>query len=92
MAAGVPASAVVAIHGPELDKWKAAGAPVPEELAARIAQTRADYERWLDVRYAAARGHVDGILDPLATRRTLSFLFDAAAWRGHRQPAILEQL
>jgi len=85
-------SAVVAIHGPELDKLKAAGQPVPEELAARIAQTRADYERWLDVRYAAARGHVDGILDPLATRRTLSFLFEIAAWSGHRQPAILEQL
>lgn len=85
-------SAVVAIHGPELDKLKAAGQPVPEELAARIAQTRADYERWLDARYAAARGHVDGILDPLATRRTLSFLFEVAAWSGHRQPAILEQL
>ncbi len=85
-------SAVVAIHGPELDKLKAAGQPVPEELAARIAQTRADYERWLDVRYAAARGHVDAVLDPLATRRVLSFVFDFAAWSGHRQPAILEQL
>lgn len=85
-------SAVVAIHGPELDKLKAAGQAVPEELAARIAQTRADYERWLDVRYAAARGHVDAVLDPLATRRTLSFLLDAAAWSGHRVPAILEQL
>ena len=85
-------SAVVAIHGPELDKLKAAGQPVPEELAARIAQTRADYERWLDARHAAASGHVDGLLDPLATRRTLSFLFDAAAWSGHRQPAILEQI
>lgn len=85
-------SAVVAIHGPELDKLKAAGQAVPDELAARIAQTRADYERWLDVRYAAARGHVDAVLDPLATRRTLSFLFDAAAWSGHRVPAILEQL
>ena len=85
-------SAVVAIHGPELDKLKASGQAVPEELAERIAQTRADYERWLDVRYAAANGHVDAILDPLATRRTLSFLFEAAAWSGHRQPAILEQL
>jgi len=35
-------SAVVAIHGPELDKFKAAGQPVPEEPAARIAETRAD--------------------------------------------------
>ncbi len=85
-------SAVVAIHGPELDKLKAAGEPVPEELAKRIAQTRADYERWLDAQYAAARGHVDAVLDPLATRRTLSFVFDVAAWSGHREQSILEQL
>ncbi len=42
---------------------------MPGELAAHIAQTRADYEHWLDARYAAARGHVDAILDPLETRR-----------------------
>ena len=58
-------AAVQAVHGPELARLKAAGEPVPERLAASIAQTRADYERWLDARYAAARGHVDAILDPL---------------------------
>ena len=64
-------AAVRAVHGPELERLKAAGEPVPSELAARIAQTRGDYERWLDARYAAARGHVDAILDPLETRRIL---------------------
>ena len=57
-------SAVQACIGPELEKLKAAGQPVPEELQERIEKTRADYERWLDARYAAARGHVDAIIDP----------------------------
>src|SRR5207253_1515668 len=41
-------SAVQAVHGPELAKYKDGGQPVPEELEARIEQTRSDYERWLD--------------------------------------------
>jgi acetyl-CoA carboxylase carboxyltransferase component len=45
-------AAVQAVHGTELQKYKAAGEPVPGELEERIAQTRADYDRWLDVRYA----------------------------------------
>jgi acetyl-CoA carboxylase carboxyltransferase component len=71
-------AAVQAIHGPELAKYKAARAPIPPELEASIEQTRADYERWLDARYAAARGHVDALLDPLETRRYLEFAFEAA--------------
>src|SRR6185295_8937467 len=46
-------AAVQAVHGPELAKLKEAGQPVPRELQARIAQTRGDYERWLDARNAA---------------------------------------
>ena len=71
-------SAVQAIYGPELDKLKAAKKPVPEDLAAKIAQTREDYERWLDARYAAARGHCDAIIDPMDTREILDFAFEAA--------------
>jgi acetyl-CoA carboxylase carboxyltransferase component len=59
-------SAVVAIHGAN---------PGPE-MAEKMNQTRADYDRWLDARYAAARGHVDAIVDPAKTRETLSFLFE----------------
>src|SRR5207253_1829220 len=40
-------SAVQAVHGPELEKYKATGAPAPRELQERIEKTRADYERWL---------------------------------------------
>jgi acetyl-CoA carboxylase carboxyltransferase component len=85
-------AAVQAVHGPELSRLKAAGQPVPAELEAHIAQTRADYERWLDARHAAARGHVDAILDPLETRRVLAFAFDAAAAHGHREHLALETL
>jgi 3-methylcrotonyl-CoA carboxylase beta subunit len=81
-------AAVQAVHGPELSKLKEAGQPVPAELEARIAQTRADYEHWLDARFAAARGHVDAVIDPLETRRVLQFAFEAAA--GSREHLVLE--
>jgi 3-methylcrotonyl-CoA carboxylase beta subunit len=71
-------SAVQAIFGPELERYKAAGESVPAELQERINQTRADYDRWLDARYAAARGHCDALIDPLATRRVLELAFDVA--------------
>ncbi|MGI8958579.1 MAG: acyl-CoA carboxylase subunit beta [Bryobacteraceae bacterium] len=71
-------SAVQAIFGPELDKLKTAGQAVPKELEAKIAKTRADYERWLDAKYAAARGHCDAVIDPVETRRVLQFAFEAA--------------
>jgi len=85
-------AAVQAVHGPELAKLKASGATVPVELEKRMAQTRADYERWLDARYAAARGQVDALIDPLATRRILAFAFDAACAHGHREHLVLETL
>jgi 3-methylcrotonyl-CoA carboxylase beta subunit len=71
-------SAVQAIFGPELDKLKTESQPVPKELEAKIAKTRADYERWLDAKYAAARGHCDAVIDPVETRQVLQFAFEAA--------------
>lgn len=70
-------SAVMAVHGPELEKLKNAGQPVPPDLQERIDKTRADYETWLDSRHAASRGHCDAILDPLQTRMALSFALEA---------------
>jgi 3-methylcrotonyl-CoA carboxylase beta subunit len=64
-------SAIQAMFSVELEKYKASGAPLPEELKESIDRTRADYERWLDARYAAARGHMDAIIDPKDTRRAL---------------------
>ncbi len=72
-------AAVTAVHGPEIDKLKTEGKPIPEDLAKRIAQTRADYDRWLDSHFAAARGHVDALIDPLKTREILSFALEISA-------------
>jgi len=83
-------AAVQAVHGPELAKLKESGEPIPPDLETRIAQTRADYEQWLDAKFAAARGHVDAIIDPLETRRVLQFAFEAAA--GSREHLALETL
>lgn len=85
-------AAVQAVHGTELARLKSAGQPIPEELAAQIAQTRADYEQWLDARYAAARGHVDAIIDPLETRRMLEFALEASTAYGHREHVTMETL
>jgi acetyl-CoA carboxylase carboxyltransferase component len=38
-----------------------------------------DYERDLDARYAAARGHVDLIVTPEDTRDVLAFLLQATS-------------
>jgi 3-methylcrotonyl-CoA carboxylase beta subunit len=85
-------SAVQAIHGPELERLKSEGKPVPDDLKERIERTRADYERWLDARYAAARGHVDALIDPLQTRRVLAFALEIAMAHGHREHLVLETL
>jgi 3-methylcrotonyl-CoA carboxylase beta subunit len=85
-------SAVKAVHGPELEKYKKEGKPVPEDLQKRIEKTRADYEQWLDAKYAAARGHVDAIIDPLSTRRVLTFALEACMYKKHSEHLVLETL
>ncbi len=85
-------SAIGAIYGPELDKLKAAGLPVGPELEAKIAGTRADYERWLDAKYAAARGHCDAVIDPKETRNTLDFAFKVACAHGRTEHVPLQLL
>jgi 3-methylcrotonyl-CoA carboxylase beta subunit len=70
-------SAVVALYSAELEKHK--GGPLPEDLKEAIDRTRADYERWLDARYAAARGHCDAVIDPNDTRLVLSYALEACS-------------
>ncbi|HET7601707.1 MAG TPA: carboxyl transferase domain-containing protein [Gemmatimonadales bacterium] len=67
-------AAVMAVHGPALDKAQRAGEAVPEDVASSVHAMRADYEAQLDARYAAARGYVDAIVTPEATRATLAYL------------------
>jgi acetyl-CoA carboxylase carboxyltransferase component len=85
-------SAVQAVHGPELEKLKAEGQQVPDELQQRIERTRLDYERWLDSRYAAARGHMDSLIDPLETRRVLAFALEICCAHPNREHLVMETL
>jgi 3-methylcrotonyl-CoA carboxylase beta subunit len=75
-------SAIVALYSAELDRYK--GEPLPDELKQAIDRTRADYERWLDAKYAAARGHCDAVIDPLETRAILDFALAASRPGGMR--------
>jgi acetyl-CoA carboxylase carboxyltransferase component len=85
-------SAVMAVHGPEIGKYKAKGEPLPAELEERIRKTRADYDQWLDAFHAAARGHVDALIDPVKTRALIDLAFDAASEKGAREHLIRETL
>ena len=78
-------SAVQADPRPGARKAEGRGPAGSGDLKERIEQTRADYERWLDARYAAARGHVDALIDPLETRRVLAFALEIATAHGHRE-------
>ena len=69
-------SAVQALFGPELEEAKRTG-KVDEALRIAVEKTRDDYERWLDARYAAARGFVDAILLPEETRTALGLALRA---------------
>ena len=72
-------SAVQALFSAELERLKATGQVMPEDLEEAIARTRADYEQWLDARHAAARGHVDAIIDPLDSRDVLRLALEVTA-------------
>jgi 3-methylcrotonyl-CoA carboxylase beta subunit len=80
-------SAVVALYSAELEKSK--GGPLPAELREAVERTRADYERWLDARYAAARGHCDALIDPARSRDTLAFALECCAPRAASLPEML---
>jgi acetyl-CoA carboxylase carboxyltransferase component len=83
-------SAVQALHGAELEKHRADGQPLPQELQDATERTRADYERWLDALHAAASGHCDAVIDPKDSRAVLSSALEAAAYGAHREHRILE--
>jgi 3-methylcrotonyl-CoA carboxylase beta subunit len=75
-------SAVKALYGSN---------PGPD-LAEAIQRTRADYERWLDAKYAAARGHCDALIDPKETREVLALAVEVALHRPHAKALVLETL
>ena len=85
-------SAVQALFSVEIEKYKAAGQPLPEDLQKSIDQTRSDYDRWLDAKYAAARGHVDAVIDPLESRAVLTQALEVAMQRPRATPLALETI
>jgi 3-methylcrotonyl-CoA carboxylase beta subunit len=85
-------SAVVALYSAEIEKLKKSGDAMRDELTAAMNRTRADYDRWLDARYAAARGHVDAIIDPKDSREILSIALEAAMARPRGEALALETL
>jgi 3-methylcrotonyl-CoA carboxylase beta subunit len=64
-------SAVQATFGSQLDKLKKAGEQPDEKLKSEMDKVRESYEKELDAKYAAARGFVDAVITPEATRDAL---------------------
>ncbi len=80
-------SAVQALFAAELERVKKSGQPMDEDLQQAIEKTRADYERFLDAKWSAARGYTDAIIDPRETRQVLALCLETAA---HARPLIRE--
>ena len=57
-----------------------------EELETLRAKVQGDYDRQTDVRYAAARGWVDAIIDPLKTRNVLIQSLEVATRYAEEEP------
>jgi 3-methylcrotonyl-CoA carboxylase beta subunit len=87
-------SAVMAVHGAEIEKARREGREPSDEAKASMSSMRADYERQLDAKSAAARGFVDAIVTPEETRDQLAFTLRVAAnYPGpHLGPFVLPPL
>jgi 3-methylcrotonyl-CoA carboxylase beta subunit len=87
-------SAVMAVHGPELDRAQREGRDVAPEVKLSIDSMRIDYEQQLDAKFAAARGFVDALITPEETRDVLAFALRASAnYAGpHLGPFVLPPL
>jgi acetyl-CoA carboxylase carboxyltransferase component len=87
-------SAIMAVHGAEIERARKEKREPAAATRVAIEQMRADYERDLDARHAAARGHLDAIVTPEETRGVLAFLLRVASRYGgpHLGPFVLPPL
>lgn len=87
-------SAVMAVHGPEIDKAQRTKSTLPAPVQEAVDSMRTDYEQQLDAKFAAARGFVDAIITPEETRGQLAFALRVAAnYSGpHLGPFVLPPL
>jgi 3-methylcrotonyl-CoA carboxylase beta subunit len=72
-------SAVMAVHGQEIERAQREKREVAPEVQRSMESMRADYEMQLDARHAAARGHVDAIVTPEETREQIAFTLRVCA-------------
>jgi acetyl-CoA carboxylase carboxyltransferase component len=68
----------MALFSAQLDKLKDQGKEPDEKLRAEMNRVRAEYERQLDARFAAARGFVDAVLTPNEARSALELALRTA--------------
>jgi acetyl-CoA carboxylase carboxyltransferase component len=87
-------SAVMAVHGQEIERARREKREVAPEVQRSMESMRADYEMQLDARHAAARGHVDAIVTPEETRELVAFALRVSAnYAGpHLGPFVLPPL
>jgi acetyl-CoA carboxylase carboxyltransferase component len=87
-------SAVMAVHGPEIERAQREKREVAPEVQKSIEAMRADYDAQLDARHAAARGQVDAIVTPEESRELLAFALRVCANYGgpHLGPFALPPL
>ncbi len=64
-------SAVQAVFGSQLEKLRANGQEPDQRLELEMKKVRETYEKELDAKYAGARGFVDAVIAPEATRDAL---------------------
>ena len=76
-------SAVQALFAAELRRLEESGEAPSVDLQRSIESTREEYERTLDARWCAARGHVDAIICPDRTRTVLAACLEAVSGHGY---------
>jgi acetyl-CoA carboxylase carboxyltransferase component len=87
-------SAVMAVHGAEIEKARREGREPSPQVQSSMSSMRADYEEQLDAKFAGARGFVDAIVSPEETRDQLAFTLRISAnYPGpHLGPFVLPPL
>ncbi len=87
-------SAVQAIFGTRLDKFKKEGTEPDADLLAEMQRVRDTYDRELDAKHAAARGLVDAIVTPEDLRASLLLALQTCLNTStpHIGPFVLPQL
>ena len=76
-------SAVQALFAAELRRLQESGEAVSDDLQRLIENTREEYERTLDAKWCAARGHVDAIIRPDRTRAVLAACLESVRGNGY---------